>query len=503
MKFSLTKRLAALAFCSAATLLANADSPFRNHMFDSFKGMPVNENNIVFYGNSITNMHEWWECFGDDHRIVNRGVSGALSGELLDNVESIIAGKPAKVFLMIGTNDLGTKKLDDPKLVAANIRRIIERFKSESPRTKLYVQSILPTVNGSRTLEKTVATNKLIQAVCRETGTTYVDLYQPMIGIVLNELSYDKLHLTADGYKIWGDIAAPLVGRECVYPKEFKANNSGMKNSQGMRSTCWGVQAVRPGDVLFIGDEMVHGGEWHELFNSPSMKDRGTCWGYYGMTLPQWESMIEAIFDTTPERKEEPRAVVLNLGLRECNGKDSIPAIIDGYRRVVNKIRSYASQYKTKLIITSQLPTDDARHNAERVQPLNAALKQLAAQLPNAVYADIYTPLVGAGNVANPEVMNGDYVYAAGYNRIAKTLAPYIGKGAKPLSARKMKANYDYVQARERLGREVEAAISKLAEGDIPPLASELAKAQALLAAKRPTVKQLNAAAAALTSQLH
>lgn len=85
---------------------AQADQAFRDHRYDGFKVLSANKEQIVFIGNSITNMHEWWEAFGN-HNIVNRGTSGAVSDELLQNLESMISGKPKKAFIMIGTNDLG------------------------------------------------------------------------------------------------------------------------------------------------------------------------------------------------------------------------------------------------------------------------------------------------------------------------------------------------------------------------------------------------------------
>ncbi len=96
-----------LAVALLTTAISFADGPFRNHRYDAFKVLPVNSEQIVFIGNSITNMHEWWEAFGN-HNVVNRGVSGAITDEGLANIEAIAAGKPKKVFIMLGTNDLGT-----------------------------------------------------------------------------------------------------------------------------------------------------------------------------------------------------------------------------------------------------------------------------------------------------------------------------------------------------------------------------------------------------------
>ena len=89
-----------------------ADEPFRKHRYDSFKVLSPAEGSIVFIGNSITDMHFWPEVFKDKDGnylpIVNRGNSGGYSTEQSDNLEAYLGKKPAKVFMMIGTNDIAT-----------------------------------------------------------------------------------------------------------------------------------------------------------------------------------------------------------------------------------------------------------------------------------------------------------------------------------------------------------------------------------------------------------
>ena len=85
---------------------ARADEPFRNHRYDSFRVLPVDSTDVVFVGNSITNMHEWWEAFGSMQNVKNRGVSGAVTHEALANIRAVANGKPKKMFLLIGTNDI-------------------------------------------------------------------------------------------------------------------------------------------------------------------------------------------------------------------------------------------------------------------------------------------------------------------------------------------------------------------------------------------------------------
>ncbi|MCF0206436.1 MAG: GDSL family lipase, partial [Bacteroidales bacterium] len=69
-----------LAFL-ALPLSALADGPFRQHRFSVFKCLDVKKDNIVFLGNSITNMHPWSEAWGDA-KVLNRGVSGAKTAEI-------------------------------------------------------------------------------------------------------------------------------------------------------------------------------------------------------------------------------------------------------------------------------------------------------------------------------------------------------------------------------------------------------------------------------------
>ena len=54
-----------LAVLFAFSLTTQADEKYRSHRFSSFQTLPAfNEGDIVFIGNSITNMMNWSEAFG-------------------------------------------------------------------------------------------------------------------------------------------------------------------------------------------------------------------------------------------------------------------------------------------------------------------------------------------------------------------------------------------------------------------------------------------------------
>ena len=106
-----------------------------------FKSLPQTPGDILFVGNSITDGGEWPEQFSD-LRVKNRGISGDISAGVLHRISEITSRHPAKVFLMIGTNDLA--RGISPDSLLRNLFFIADAFKTESPSTHLFIQSILP-----------------------------------------------------------------------------------------------------------------------------------------------------------------------------------------------------------------------------------------------------------------------------------------------------------------------------------------------------------------------
>ena len=70
-----------------------------------FEELPVTSKDIIFLGNSITNGGEWSELLNNKH-VKNRGISGDICMGVYDRLDAILKGKPAKIFLLIGINDV-------------------------------------------------------------------------------------------------------------------------------------------------------------------------------------------------------------------------------------------------------------------------------------------------------------------------------------------------------------------------------------------------------------
>lgn len=181
-----------------------------------FKQLPVGKKDIIFVGNSITNGAEWCELF-NNKRIKNRGVSGDTVEGVLDRLTPITDGKPKKVFLMIGVNDLIRGK--SPDSIAMIIEKIIIKIKQDTPKTKLYLQSVLP---ANRNFKENVLSqdavrgmNERLMKIALAQQITYVDLFshfkaENSDGMNL-KYSNDGLHLMGEGYLLWRKIIMPYV----------------------------------------------------------------------------------------------------------------------------------------------------------------------------------------------------------------------------------------------------------------------------------------------------
>ncbi len=486
-----------------APACAMADLPFRNHRYDVFKVLAVENDNIVFLGNSITNMHEWWEAFGNP-KILNRGNSGAVTDEMVANLESVLAGRPAKIFFMMGTNDIGTQGMNTPAYVAANVRRTLRRCKEESPATQVYVQSILPSTLGLRTLEGELGANDSIRRLCTEYGATYIDLWDKFTGIPSGKYTLDGVHLTAEGYRIWCNAIAPYVGSDCVYPASASDNACGLGGVHGERCTYFGFAPVAKDDILFIGDGTVNGGEWHELLHSAHVKTRASGWGVPGSDISTMQAMLPNIFKGNAAN-EAPSQVYIQLGFSEAYGKTAAATVAAKYKTFVEKVRAYAPA--APIYICAVYPSPDASVNSAYIEPLNEQLKTLAEGMENVTFvADTYTKMVKNG-VADTDLFTGVYLYGKGYARWSQILAPLMGGDTRATTDEEADARLTAFAARTALATalttaenvEVGDAVGQIATQHAGGIATAVKEAYALLASAAATAEDMQAKATELS----
>lgn len=182
------------------------------HSKNMFDNLPDIQDEIIFLGNSITDGGEWFELLGNK-KCLNRGISGDVTEGVLLRLPGITRVKPAKIFLLIGINDIARGK--SVKEITATYRLILDKIKAETPATKVFIESVLPvnyeTVRMASLKDKTVLILELnanLRALAADYNYTYVDLFTLMADENNNlsgKFSLDGLHLTYAAYKVWSD----------------------------------------------------------------------------------------------------------------------------------------------------------------------------------------------------------------------------------------------------------------------------------------------------------
>lgn len=197
--------------------VAQYDSSFRFYYYDQklsiFEQMPAKDNCIIWLGDSITDGCEWSELF-PNYNNLNRGVSSDNTFGVLNRLPEVIRRKPAKVFILIGINDIARNIPAD--VILKNYSKIVDRLQQESPRTKIYVQSLLPTnnqftqfknhQNKEAIIEKV---NQGIEQLAIDKKINFINLhtaFQDEAGKLDPRFTNDGLHLTGAGYLRWKEV---------------------------------------------------------------------------------------------------------------------------------------------------------------------------------------------------------------------------------------------------------------------------------------------------------
>lgn len=180
-----------------------------------FKMKPLNFNDIVFLGNSITAEGKDWSERLNYPNVRNRGIGGDVTDGVLARLKEITYFRPKAVFLLIGINDLwnNSPMVPTPEYIGNNIVRITEAILSDSPMTKVYVQTVLPTgrelyINCINTVNKIIKVNSISKKY------KVIDLHSVFVnekGLIKEDLTTDGIHLNEKGYQTWTEFIKPTI----------------------------------------------------------------------------------------------------------------------------------------------------------------------------------------------------------------------------------------------------------------------------------------------------
>lgn len=172
----------------------------------------VNDENIIFFGDSITKGYDV-EKFFSKHNVINQGINGNRTSALLERVNSdVYVYNPSKIFILIGINDLcGDLENED---ILFNIQSLISDIKINREYAKIYVESVYPVnidlikkndVSFALNLDnkRIIKLNSEIEKLCKENNVNFIDLYDYLLdknGNLKDIYTTDGLHLNNLGY---------------------------------------------------------------------------------------------------------------------------------------------------------------------------------------------------------------------------------------------------------------------------------------------------------------
>ena len=215
---SFYKCLTALSFLliSITTVSAQTvqwDSTYRPgkyvELVKKFKDDPKSKKDIVFLGNSITAGTDWSKLL-DLPQAKNRGISGDITFGVLDRLQDVIDGKPSKIFILIGINDISRNIPDS--IILRNYKQMIARIRKGSKKTQIYSNTLLPVNSAFEKFKNHYGKDEHILYLNEEIRkfstkhVTVVDLYPVFTDQdkhLRAELTKDGLHLIPAGYEVW------------------------------------------------------------------------------------------------------------------------------------------------------------------------------------------------------------------------------------------------------------------------------------------------------------
>lgn len=180
---------------------------------------------ILFTGSSLMEQFPIHELLMDEEMdclIYNRGIGGFTTEDMLENMQEQIYGtEPSKIFINIGTNDMGKPDYTLEKLMD-NYKKILEQIKEHLPKTEIYMMAYYPVNEVDK---KTVLpdeewanhmfdnrnnfnirlANQAVKQLAEKMGCRYIDVNEGLYdetGRLKKEFTLEGVHMYANGYRV-------------------------------------------------------------------------------------------------------------------------------------------------------------------------------------------------------------------------------------------------------------------------------------------------------------
>ena len=186
---------------------------------------------ILFTGPSLMEqfpVNELLMTRGMRQVVYNRGIGGFTTEDMLRNMEEMVfAVKPRKIFINIGTNDIGSQGYRLEKLME-NYGKIITQIRERLPEAEIYMMAYYPvnetdklpegewakTMFLTRTNENISIANKAVEELAGRMGCHFINVNQGLtdeVGKLKKEFTVEGIHMYANGYEVVLENMRPFL----------------------------------------------------------------------------------------------------------------------------------------------------------------------------------------------------------------------------------------------------------------------------------------------------
>ena len=211
-------------FIYVATCIFYTSSTFAQPFINEIKAFrkadsiakPPNHAVLLIGSSSFTKWKDVQDYF-PEHPMFNRGFGGSSLTDVIYYANDVVLKyKPKQILIYCGENDIAGSSSVTADTVLERFKTLYTIIRSKFKKVPIGYISMKPSPSREKLLPIYVKGNEYIKNfLAGQKNTDFIDVYPSMFdanGKILTHIFIaDKLHMNAEGYKIWQGIIAPYL----------------------------------------------------------------------------------------------------------------------------------------------------------------------------------------------------------------------------------------------------------------------------------------------------
>jgi lysophospholipase L1-like esterase len=165
---------------------------------------------LLFLGASLIEQGDWAAWFDGDE-VINQGVSGDTTADVLARIDQVIEADPDSIVLLIGGNDFARRR--SVEQVVRTIENIMVELRRRLPGARLLLLSITP--RSEDYAQRIQDANRHLRQFAATVRAQYLDLWPALSDgdVLAADFTTDGVHFTDAGYQAFVDELRPALER--------------------------------------------------------------------------------------------------------------------------------------------------------------------------------------------------------------------------------------------------------------------------------------------------